>query len=82
VSGVYRALGRQALCCGCGNVRKIDGRSRGYRSTEELDRNPDRWRMTLYVGCIVCQRHTTHAALRRADDPDRDEAEVPAYDQA
>jgi hypothetical protein len=82
VSGVHRPAGRQALCCECGNVRKIDGRSRGYHSTEELDRNPDRWRMTLYAKCAVCKRRTNHAALRRADDPDRDEAEVHAYDQA
>lgn len=76
MSGVHRPLGRQALCCVCGNVRMVDGRSAGYHSTEELDDNADHWRMTLNAKCAVCKRHTTHAALRRTDDPDRDEAEV------
>ena len=73
---LYRNFGKLALCCECGHARKVDGRSCGFHRTYELDDNPDHWRMTALIKCHgACGTHTTHALLRREDDPTRDEAE-------
>jgi hypothetical protein len=75
MTGTYRAHGRRALCCECGMLRKIDGRSARFNQTEELDDNPEYWRMTALLKCKNCGGHATHALLRPSSDPDRDEAE-------
>lgn len=73
----YAPHGRRALCCECGNLRKLDGRSTPAHTVFEFDDNPAGARMVALLKCHACSsgRYTKHALLRREDDPERDEAE-------
>ncbi|WP_432678081.1 DUF6315 family protein [Rhodococcus pyridinivorans] len=68
-----------ALCCECGNQRTVkNGGPRNYSApgfVGEPWRDDDFNRFICTIKCSVCNTKTTHAMLRREDDPSRDVAE-------
>jgi hypothetical protein len=76
-----RASSVRALCCECGNLRRVNARYRRYDDNLSYDDNlhPLGWRCTITLKCWICRGPARHAILRDdvSDRPEfRDIAET------